>query len=131
MELSVGSRARSLTTRAAIRQLRTQRPLGGGGCISLAQDLAVSLQGLRKGEDDDRWRARTAEEGRNRAGGRGGILLSVERVGDHAAADAAAGVEAVEHLSGVCVQRKEVVVEIAGEQHPAGGRRHAGNERRG
>src|SRR4029077_5494639 len=106
-------------------------PLGGGGCISLARDLAVSLQGLRKGENAARRRPRPAEEGRNRAGGRGGILLSVERVGDHAAADAAAGVKAVEDLSGVCVQRKEVVVEIAGEQDPAGGRRHAGNERRG
>src|SRR5690349_16212736 len=99
-------------------------------CHDQWHKLEASLQGLRKGEDDDRWRARIAEEGRNRAGGRGGILLSVERVGDYAAADAAAGIKAVEHLSGVCVQRKEVVVEIAGEQHPAGGRREGGEERR-
>ena len=57
-------------------------------------------------------------------------MLAIERIGDHAAADAAAGVEAVEHVSGLGVEREEVVVEIAGEQDAAGGRGDAGDERR-
>jgi hypothetical protein len=41
-------------------------------------------------------------------------LFSIQRVADHAAADAAAGVEAVEHLSRLGIEGEEVVVEITG-----------------
>ena len=83
------------------------------------------------GEDDHRRQPRSAKECRYGSGRRSGILLSVECVGDHAAADAAAGVEAVEHVSGLGLQGEEVIVEVAGEEYPAGGRGDAGDERRG
>jgi hypothetical protein len=69
---------------------------------------------LWQGEDDDCRQARAAKEGRHGPRRCCDILFSIQRVADHAAADAAAGVEAVEHLSRLGIEGEEVVVEITG-----------------
>jgi len=96
---------------------------------------SLSLWGLSgvywQGENHDRRQARSAKEGRHGPRRRCDILLSIQRVTDHAAADAAAGVEAIEDVARIGIEGEEVVIEIAGEQDAAGGCRDAGDERRG
>jgi hypothetical protein len=71
---------------------------------------------------------RSAKERRYGSGSRSDILLSIECMGDHAATNAATCVEAVKHLSSHGIQSEKVIVEIAGEENPAGGRGDAGDE---
>ena len=102
------------------------------GALVRIERLRRSLRNAAiDGEDDHRRQSRSAKERRHGSGRRSDILLAVERVADHAAADAAAGVEAVEHVSGLGIQSEEVVVEVAGEENAARGRGDAGDERRG
>jgi hypothetical protein len=67
-------------------------------------DLGLAL---RQGEDDDCRQARAAKEGPHGPRRRRDMLLSIERVADHATTDAAAGVEAVKHLSGLGIEGEE------------------------
>ena len=58
------------------------------------------------------------------------VLLAFHLVGDDAARDRTAGVEAVERLAVARVEREKVAVQIAGEQDVAGGRRQRRVHRR-
>src|SRR5258708_13544363 len=72
----------------------------------------------RQSEDDHGRQPRAAEEARDDARRHGDVLLALQFVADHAAADAAAGVETVEHLAAARVEREKVVVHVAVEEHP-------------
>src|SRR5207244_7129265 len=60
----------------------------------------------------------------------GHILLACDLVTDNSASDRTSGVEAVERLPVAGIDREEVVVEIAREQHAARRNSDAGNQRR-
>src|SRR6267143_1948339 len=77
----------------------------------------LSFVNSRQSEDDHRRQPRAAEEARDDARRHGDVLLALQFVADHAAADAAAGVETVEHLAVARVEREKVVVHVAGEEH--------------
>src|SRR5215469_9592319 len=95
--------------------------------------MVVVLQCARESmqrEDDDRRRAASAEKSGYYARTRRPVLLAFDLVPHAASADASAGVELVQRVAVARVEHQKVVVEIAGEENAAGGRRHCGNQRR-
>src|SRR5262245_39335553 len=96
--------------------------------ISDASIKAIASRS-RERENDHCRRAGAAEEPRYDAGGGRNILLTAELVADHAATDRAASVEAVKYLAVAHVDDKEVVIQVAGEQHAARCHGDAGHER--
>src|SRR5260221_7930364 len=97
-----------------------------GHILGLLNDAALSLG---ESEYDHGRGARAPEEAGDDTGRCRDILLSVERVGDHTAANRAAGVEPVERLSLARVDREKVVIEVSCEEHAARGCRDAGDQR--
>src|SRR5215468_8744589 len=81
-------------------------------------------------EHDDGRRPRAAEKARDDAGSGRHVLLVADLIADDAAADRAAGVEAIKRLAVAHVDDQEVAIHVAGEQHAARCDRDAGHQRR-
>jgi hypothetical protein len=111
--------------------LRVDRLQMAGGTGLAASVGERQAEPLGQGKDDDRRRAAPAEEPGDHTGRRGDVLLASDLIADDAAADGAAGVETVDRLAVAGIDRKEVVVEITGEAHPARRGGHARDQRVG
>src|SRR5262245_45421883 len=85
---------------------------------------AVEAQHDDLGLDDLRRPGEVREAGRHRD-----LLRAVRRVGDHAAADAAAEILAPEFLAAGGIERIEVAAHVAEEHDPSGRRSHAADDR--